>query len=308
MVLAVTLNPAVDKTCHINELLLGQVNRLQNVMSIAGGKGVNVTKVLRQFEYPVTAMGFIGGYTGQLIQERLLEMGAECHFTHIDQATRVSTNILADNGYVTELLEPGPVISEEEIQRFLSEYKRQLQRASIVVLSGSIPQGVPEDIYATLTYLAKAAGCKVFLDTSGEALRKGAKAAPYFLKPNKKELEYLVGQKLSGAEDIKEQMQELLNSGVEKIVVSLGSKGFLYGDREAIVEQKPIKVKTVNTVACGDCLVASFCMSELEGVERTVSIYQAAALASANATTAVSAHIPMELYREFTESLHADNK
>lgn len=308
MVLTVTLNPAVDKTCYINELILGQVNRLQEVLSIAGGKGVNVTKVLRQFEYPVIAMGFVGGYTGQLIQERLTEMGAECHFTYIAQATRVSTNILAENGYVTEVLEPGPIISEEEMRRFLSEYRRQLKKVDIVVLSGSIPQGVPEDIYATLIRMAKEVGCKVFLDTSGEALKYGVKEVPYFLKPNKKELEYLVGQKLSGMESIKEQIQELLNRGIEKVVVSLGSKGFVYGDKDGIVEQKPIKVKAVNTVACGDCLVASWCMSEVEGTERMQAVYRAAALASANATTSVSAHIPMELYKEFTLCLHQDNK
>jgi len=307
MVLTVTLNPAVDKTCRLNELLLGQVNRLQSVMSVAGGKGVNVTKILRQFEYPVTAMGFIGGYTGQLIQERLTEMGAECHFTYIDQATRVSTNILADNGYVTEVLEPGPVISKDELSRFLSEYKRQLQRVDMVVLSGSIPQGVPEDIYETLTILAKEAGCKVFLDTSGEALKKAVKAKPYLLKPNKKELEYLVERKLTNTEEIKEQIKKLLDSGVEKVIVSLGSKGFVYGDREGIIAQKPVKVKAVNTVACGDCLVASFCMSEMEDTERMQAIYKAAALAASNATTSVSAQIPMELYREFTGSLQSDN-
>lgn len=307
MVLTVTLNPAVDKTCRLNELLLGQVNRLQSVMSVAGGKGVNVTKILRQFEYPVTAMGFIGGYTGQLIQERLTEMGAECHFTYIDQATRVSTNILADNGYVTEVLEPGPVISKDELSRFLSEYKRQLQRVDMVVLSGSIPQGVPEDIYETLTMLAKEAGCKVFLDTSGEALKKAVKAKPYLLKPNKKELEYLVERKLTNTEEIKEQIKKLLDSGVEKVIVSLGSKGFVYGDREGIIAQKPVKVKAVNTVACGDCLVASFCMSEMEDTERMQAIYKAAALAASNATTSVSAQIPMELYREFTGSLQSDN-
>ena len=307
MVLTVTLNPAVDKTCRLNELLLGQVNRLQSVMSVAGGKGVNVTKILRQFEYPVTAMGFIGGYTGQLIQERLTEMGAECHFTYIDQATRVSTNILADNGYVTEVLEPGPVISKDELSRFLSEYKRQLQRVDMVVLSGSIPQGVPEDIYETLTMLAKEAGCKVFLDTSGEALKKAVKAKPYLLKPNKKELEYLVERKLTNTEEIKEQIKKLLDSGVEKVIVSLGSKGFVYGDREGIIAQKPVKVKAVNTVACGDCLVASFCMSEMEDTDRMQAIYKAAALAASNATTSASAQIPMELYREFTGSLQSDN-
>ncbi len=300
MILTVTLNPAVDKTCHINELLLGQVNRLQSVNSIAGGKGINVTKVLRQFDYPVTAMGFLGGYTGQLIQERLTEMDAECHFTHIDADTRVSTNILAENGYVTEILEPGPVITQEELRRFISEYKRQLQRASIVVLSGSIPRGVPDNIYETLTLLAKECGCKVFLDTSGEALKNGVKAIPYFLKPNKKELEYLVGRRLATREEIEKEIKKLLDNGIQKVVVSMGSKGFLYGDAEGIVEQKPYKVKVVNTVACGDTLVSSFCMSELENVVREKAVMYAAALASANASTAISAQIPMELYREFT--------
>lgn len=299
MILTVTLNPAVDKTCHINELLLGQVNRLQSVNSIAGGKGVNVTKILRQFECPVTAMGFLGGYTGQLIQERLTEMGAECHFTHISANTRVSTNVLANNGYVTEILEPGPVISEEEMRRFLSEYKRQLQRSKVVVLSGSIPQGVPDNIYETLTLLAKESGSKVFLDTSGEALKSGVKASPYLLKPNKKELEYLVGRKLSTVEEIKKEMKKLLAGGIKKVIVSMGNKGFLYGDAEGIVEQKPYKVKVVNTVACGDALVASFCMSESDGVDRIMAVKRAAALASANASTSISAQIPMEVYREF---------
>lgn len=303
MILTVTLNPAVDKNCHINELVLGQVNRLQNVLSIAGGKGVNVTKILRQFEYPVTAIGFLGGYTGQLIQERLTEMGAECHFTYIDGVTRVSTNILADNGYVTEVLEPGPVISSEEMRRFLSEYKRQIKRAEIVVLSGSIPGGVPEDVYETLTIHAKEAGCKVFLDTSGEALKKGVRALPYLIKPNKKEMEYLVGRKLADVETIKSEMQSLLDEGIEKVIVSMGAQGFLYGDKDGIAEQKSYAVKSVNTVACGDCLVASLCMSEQGQVERTVALKRAAALAAANATTAISAHIPMELYEEFTRCL-----
>ncbi len=300
MILTVTLNPAVDKTCRIGELMPGQVNRLQSVGSIAGGKGINVTKILRQFEYPVTAMGFLGGYTGQLIRERMTEMGALCHFTHIDGATRVSTNILADNGYVTEILEPGPEIAEDEMKRFLSEYKRQLEHADIVVLSGSIPLGMDDNIYETLINLAKGSGCKVVLDTSGMALKQGVKAIPYMIKPNLKEMEYLVGRKLPNTEEIKKEMQLLLQSGIEKVVVSMGRKGFLYADAEGIIEQRPYKVKTVNTVACGDAVVASYCMSELEKVDRVSAASRAAALSAANATTAISAQIPMEVYREFT--------
>ncbi|MBQ7777067.1 MAG: 1-phosphofructokinase family hexose kinase, partial [Lachnospiraceae bacterium] len=225
MILTITLNPAVDKTCRIQELILGQVNRLESTKSIAGGKGVNVTKILRQFGYPVTAMGFLGGYSGRMIEEALEKMGAICRFTHIVQETRVSTNILAENGYVTEILEPGPEITKEELQRFLTEYEKQLAVCEIVVLSGSIPKGVPADIYKTLTELAKKQGCKVFLDTSGEALKMAVEAVPYFIKPNHKELEFLLGRKVEGVDELVTEAEALLAKGMEKVVISLGAKG-----------------------------------------------------------------------------------
>lgn len=299
MILTVTLNPAVDKTCHINELLLGQVNRLQSVISIAGGKGVNVTKILRQFDYPVIAMGFLGGYSGQMIEEKLSEMGAECHFTHIDEETRVTTNILAENGYVTEIVEPGPEISEEELRRFINEYSRQLEKCEIVVLSSSIPRGISNDIYATLIDLAKERGCKVFLDTSGEALKAGVKAAPYLIKPNRKEMEYLVGKRLNNIEDMVQEAEILLDMGIEKVVISLGKNGLLCVDKQGVLKQDAHKVKAVNTVACGDSVVASYCMSEIEQKDRAEALKCAVALSAANATTEVSAEIPVEVYKEF---------
>lgn len=298
MILTVTLNPAVDKTCHINELMLGQVNRLKSVKSIAGGKGVNVTKVLRQFDYPVIAMGFLGGYSGQMICDKLTDMGAECHFTFIDGETRVSTNVLAENGYVTEILEPGPEITAEELRRFLEEYNTQVENVKVVVLSGSIPRGVPQDIYATLITIAREKGCRVYLDTSGEALKEGAKAIPHVMKPNRKEMEYLVGRKLSTTEDMVSEAKKWLEAGVEQVIVSLGAKGFVVVDKEGVIEQPACKVKAVNTVACGDCLVASFCMSCLEGKEPAVAAKQAAALSAANAATSISAEIAMDVYDE----------
>ncbi len=298
MILTVTLNPAVDKTCHINELMLGQVNRLQSVKSIAGGKGVNVTKVLRQFDYSVIAMGFLGGYSGQMICDKLTDMGAECHFTYIEGETRVSTNVLAENGYVTEILEPGPKITAEELQRFVDEYKRQVEKVKVVILSGSIPRGVPQDIYATLITIAKEKDCRVYLDTSGEALKEGVKAIPHVIKPNRKEMEYLVGCKLATTEDMVTESKKLLESGVEQVIISLGAKGFVLVDKEGVIEQPAGKVRAINTVACGDCLVASYCMSELEGKSRDMSAKSAAALSAANAATMVSAEIAMEVYKE----------
>lgn len=298
MILTITLNPAVDKTCRIQELQLGQVNRLTATENIAGGKGVNVTKILRQFEYPVIAMGFLGGYTGKMIEETLQAMGAVCKFTHINGATRVNTNILAENGCVTEILEPGPVITEAELECFIEEYKQQLKHCEWVVMSGSVPQGVPVTIYQSLILLAKEQGCKVLLDTSGEALRMGIEAVPYLIKPNQKELEWLIGRTLHEKEALIEEAEKLLAKGIQKVLISLGAEGLLYVDAQGAIMQPAYKVDVMNTVACGDTVVASWCMSEAEGTERTQAVKCATALSAANATTEVSAQIPKEIYEE----------
>ncbi len=298
MIVTVTLNPAVDKTCRLQELILGQVNRLDSTKSIAGGKGVNVTKILRQFDYPVTAMGFLGGYSGRMIEDSLKQMGAICRFTPISEETRVSTNILAEDGYVTEILEPGPVITKQELNSFLEEYRSCIKECEVVVLSGSIPRGVEADIYKTLIQMAKQQGCKVFLDTSGEALRQGVEAAPNLIKPNQKELEYLVGKRITSREELIEEAGKLLQKGIEKVLISLGAKGLLYVDREGWLLQPACQVDVVNTVACGDTVVASYCMSVCEGKERSKALKCATALSAANATTEVSAQIPVAVYEE----------
>ena len=196
MILTVTLNPAVDKTCQIARLLPGEVNRLEKTFSVAGGKGINVTKILRQFHLPAAAMGFLGGYTGRMIEDAVMELGAECHFTRIQGETRTNVNLLGADGYVTELLEPGPEISKEELANFKKEFEYCLEQSSLVVLSGSVPKGVPADIYGELAARCRAEGRRVILDTSGELLREGVKEKPYMIKPNKRELEFLAGCRL----------------------------------------------------------------------------------------------------------------
>ena len=296
MILTVTLNPTIDKTYEIGDLIDGQVNRVRSVTSIPGGKGINVARILRQFSQPVAAMGFLGGYTGRMIEERILSLGAECHFTRIKGETRTSTNVLADTGYVTEILEPGPTISERELAIFLEEYEYCLGQCNIVALCGSAPLGLPTDIYAKLITRAKKAGKKVFLDTSGELLKEGVKACPYLIKPNRKELEYLTGKKLRTREEITEEAKQLVKSGIEKVVVSLGSQGLLYVDSKQVLFKEAYKVKAVNTVSCGDSVVASLCMSELAGDSPKEALRKAAALAAANACTRESGEIPMEIY------------
>lgn len=296
MLVTITLNPAVDKTCEIGKIVPGEVNRMRSAGGVAGGKGINVAKIFRQFHLPVAVMGFLGGYSGKMIEDTMDQLGAECHFTKIKGITRTNTNILGDDGLVTELLEPGPKISEKEYANFLKEFEYCLEESSILVFSGSAPEGVPLNIYATLIERCRAEGRKVFLDTSGEFLREGIKAKPYFVKPNLKELEYLAGKTLSTREEVIEEARKLIASGIEKVVVSLGAEGLLYVDATQVLFEEAKQVRVLNTVGCGDSVVASFCMSEISGEEPEIAIKKAVALSAANATTKEAADIPMNQY------------
>ncbi len=303
VIVTVTLNPAVDKTCTAARLLPGQVNRMESVKNIAGGKGINVSKVLRQYGYPVRALGFLGGYTGRFIEECADRLGIECCFTHTAGETRCSTNILSSDGYVTEVLEPGPRISEKEYRQFLERYRKEIADAELVILSGSAPEGVPTSVYGELTALARKQGKKVLLDTSGAFLKEGAAAVPFMVKPNRKELEVLADGKLKSLEDIIDAARFLNRQGISHVLVSMGEKGLLYGVPGEVLYARAPKVKAVNTVGCGDSAVAAFAMAYESGMDRQELLRYCAGISAANACTLESAVIPEDKAKELMEKV-----
>ena len=302
MITTVTLNPAIDKTITTSRLLTGQVNRSESVKNIAGGKGINVTKVLRQYGNPVCALGFLGGYTGRFIEEYVKGLGAESAFTEIAGETRTSTNVLSQDGYVTEILEPGPVIGEEEKERFLQTYKEKIAGSEFVVLSGSAPKGLPTDIYAQLIALADEQKIRTVLDTSGELLVEGVKTKPFLIKPNSKELEYLTGRRLRELREIKEAALQLVAEGIAHVLVSLGEKGMLYATEGRCLFAKAPKVKALNTVGSGDSAVAAAVMALQQGASMEDTLRLCVAISAANTTTLENAVIPKEYAAElFTQ-------
>lgn len=303
VIVTVTLNPAVDKTCTAARLLLGQVNRMESVKNIAGGKGINVAKVLRQYGFRVRALGFLGGYTGRFIEECADGLGIECRFTHVSGETRCSTNILSSDGYVTEVLEPGPKISDQEYRQFLQDYEEGIGDADMVILSGSAPEGVPTSIYGELTAAAKRQNKKVLLDTSGSFLKEGAAAVPFMIKPNRKELETLVDGRLKSLEDISDAARILVGRGVSHVLVSMGDKGLLYVTPEEALYAKAPKIKAVNTVGCGDSVVAAFAMANKSGMSRQELLKYCVGISAANASTLESAVIPMDKAQELMENV-----
>ncbi len=296
----VTLNPAVDKTCTSARLLPGQVNRMDSVKNFAGGKGINVAKVLRQYGYPVKTLGFLGGYTGRFIEDYVGRIGGECSFTHVEGETRVNVNLLSQDGYVTELLEPGPTVSEKELARFCDSFEREIADSDLVVLSGSVPGGVPASIYGQLIMEAKRQGKRVLLDSSGEPLRQGAGACPYMIKPNARELEFLAGRKITGLQDTIKAASGFCSRGVSHVMVSMGTKGLLYVSKADVLFAKAPCVKTVNTVGCGDTVVAAFAIACAENYESEMLLRFCTALAAANASTMENAALSVEKAKELT--------
>lgn len=304
MILTVTLNPAVDKTYTAGELITGNVNRMRTAMSFAGGKGVNVARVLRQYGQRVCATGFLGGYAGDFIEDSLLDKQVECQFIRVEGETRSSINILADNGYVTEILEPGPLIEEEALNQFMEVYEELIAECEIVVLSGSVGRDVPEDIYKKLIEKARLRGLRTMLDASGESLRAGLEAKPYFIKPNQKELEYIVGHKLVNREDVIEAALKVHADGIAHVVVSMGKNGLLYVCSGGVtLYAKAENIKALNTVGCGDCVVASYAMSFLKKEKREEALRRATAISAANATSLKSADVPFGTAEELYESI-----
>ena len=201
MILVLNLNASVDKRYMLDDFVPGTVMRAPSVSNTAGGKGIHVARVASLLGEETLTTGFLGGKTGEFIEERLRRVGLPGDFVKVEGATRSCLAFLTRDGGQTEVLEPGPEISCEELAAFREKYTALLARADVVAASGSLPCGVPTGFYAVLIEKARAAGVPFLLDTSGKPLAEGIDARPDFIKPNQEELAALLGHPVETAED-----------------------------------------------------------------------------------------------------------
>lgn len=283
MILTITLNPSVDRRYVVNGFEKGKVFRAEEVQYTPGGKGINVTKVIKSLGEPVMATGFLGGRSGEYIKDELDSMDIQHNFIGINGETRSCIAILSEDKSQTEVLEGGPNISEEEIENFFEMYSDVIRDCEIICASGSLPEGLGMDTYRKLIDIAKEHEKKFILDTSGEALKLGTKGAPFLVKPNKEELEKLVGHNISNEDEIAEGAKHLLDKGINIVVVSLGSQGAMAFSGDYAYKVKVPKVNAVNPVGSGDSMVAGFAVSILRKYDFETMLRLAAACGTANA-------------------------
>ena len=284
MILTVTLNTSIDKLYLIESVRPETVMRVKEVHNTAGGKGLNVSKVAAKLREPVTAMGFIGGFNGQYLESLVSQPLVRCAFTHVQGETRSCINCwdLSD-GRSTEYLEPGEPVTQEDISRFLTDFEERLPEADVVTVSGSVPQGVPEDFYRELIRRSRKAGIPVLVDTSGSRLIAAVKEKPLFIKPNEDEIAQLTGRSLTGREETLRALAELHAGGISCVVLSMGAEGALMVCDEGVYHGKPPRITPRNTVGCGDSMVAGFAVGFARRLPVEETFRMALAVSAANA-------------------------
>lgn len=259
MIVTVTLNPAVDKTIYIRGLRVGEVNKVEYSVIDPGGKGVNVSKAVVEFGCDTIALGFLGGENGEYIRQALKDLGIEEKFTKVSKNTRTNIKVVdLSTGDTTDLNEVGNEVSLEELKDFFNIFKEVIREGDIVILSGSVPKGVNNNIYRLLTEYGNKTGCKVILDVSGQLLKEGIKGRPYMIKPNLRELEELLDINLDTKEKIVNACRDIIKEGVELVCVSMGSEGALLIAEDFVLYGKVPEVEVKSTVGAGDSLVAGF--------------------------------------------------
>lgn len=260
MILTVTLNPSVDIGYKLEEFNIDASNRVKDISKTAGGKGLNVSRVLKQLQQNVGATGFLGGSLGSFIRSEVSENGIKDYFVDCAGATRNCIAVIHDGGKQTEILEGGPTIDSSEANNFLHHFHRAVQDAEIVTISGSLPQGLDKDFYNQLLTIASENDTPTLLDTSGVPLEKALQheQKPFLIKPNETELADLLGKEISNGEDVITALKEFMFDGVEWVVVTLGSDGAIIKHKEDIYRATIPKVDAINPVGSGDSVIAGF--------------------------------------------------
>ncbi|KGG80652.1 hypothetical protein Y919_04920 [Caloranaerobacter azorensis H53214] len=267
MIITVTLNPAVDKTIYIRDFMAGEVNKVEYSVVDPGGKGINVSKTVAEFDCDTIALGFLGGENGEYIRQALKDLGIKEKFTEVSKNTRTNIKIVdLKTGDTTDINETGGEVNPEELKEFINIFKRVIKEGDIVVLSGSVPKGIDNNIYRFLTEYGNKTGCKVILDVSSQLLKEGIKGKPYMIKPNLRELEELLNVNLDTKEKIVDACTSIIKEGVELVCVSMGSEGALLIAEDFVLHGKVPKVEVKSTVGAGDSLVAGFAAGLSKGL------------------------------------------
>jgi 1-phosphofructokinase len=286
VIATLTPNPSLDLTYELAGLERGEVQRAAAVSVEAGGKGVNVSRNLVANGAASRAVAPVGGPSGEQFLSLLEGLGIELVRVPVDEPVRMNASLTEHDGVVTKVNAPGPRLSGAEVERLLSETVSAARGATWLAVCGSLPPGAPPDLYARVVALARDAGCRVAVDSSGPPLAASLAAGPDLIKPNLEELSELVGRRLASFGEVLAAAKEVRARGVGTVLVSLGADGAVLLDAAGALHAETPPFTPRSTVGAGDALLAGFLFSAEDREAR------AAGLAEAVAWGAAAARLP----------------
>lgn len=263
MIYTVTLNPSLDYIMDIEKLKSGETNRSYEETILPGGKGINVSIVLKNLGFESTALGFTAGFTGEEIEKRLKEIGCQSDFIRLDSGlSRINIKIKAEQE--TEINALGPYIGKKYVERLLNKLD-QLKEGDILVLAGSIPSSVSDGIYQEIMERLSGMHVLTVVDATKDLLVKVLEKHPFLIKPNHHELGEIFGVELKDPQEIKIYGKKLKDMGARNVLISMAGAGAVFlGEDGSVLESRAPKGTVVNSVGAGDSMVAGFLAGYLE--------------------------------------------
>ena len=263
MIYTVTFNPSLDYIVEVNNFELGMTNRTSYEHMLPGGKGINVSIVLNNLDFDTTAFGFVAGFTGKQICDMVSEYGINTDFIHVDNGfSRINMKIKNIDG--TEINGMGPQISEDNLHSLVSKIDR-LSSGDVLVLAGSIPSCISDDIYRRIMERLQGRGVKIIVDATSRLLLNVLEYHPFLIKPNQHELGDIFGVKLESKEEVIPYARKLQDMGAVNVLISMGGKGAVLIDEHGkVYEADAPKGELKNSVGAGDSMVAGFMAGYLQ--------------------------------------------
>jgi 1-phosphofructokinase len=268
MIYTLTLNPSLDYIVEVEQVTLGQLNRTKNETKFPGGKGINVSQVLKRLDVDSKALGFLGGFTGDYIEEFLISKDIQTDFVRVNEDTRINVKVKSETE--TEINAKGPTITTENFEA-LKEKIRALTSEDVLILAGSIPSTMPASTYEELVRICNENGTKFVVDAEGELLKKVLPLHPFLIKPNHHELGDLFDTVISSCEEVIPYGKELIELGAQNVIVSLAEKGAVLINKDIAIIATVPKGEVKSSVGAGDSMVAGF----IATYEKTKSIEEA---------------------------------
>ena len=258
MIYTVTLNPALDKEYHVAELLPNAVLRAASVKVDFGGKGFNIARMVSALGSQCAALGFVGGHTGQVLRGGLEDIGIPTDFVQVNEETRTNISIVNDkDSTYYKVNEAGPQVSGHEVEELLLKVESLVQPDDWWVLAGSLPRGVPLDIYARLIALIRQGGAWAVLDSSGEAFRLGCAAGPLLVKPNLEEIAQITDLDVGDSSGINRAINSVHKLGVQNILLSAGGGKSVCSDSVRTWAGQPPIIEEKNPTGAGDAMLGA---------------------------------------------------